>query len=158
MGWEMWGFFIVAGCWGALVIWFDANKSLIPNVLSLPALAVTWGCCVLIGLGVVDHVGVIDHSALVIGGLAWWLIVVASGGVFRRHAAGAGDAKLAGSLGVLAASCGGAMAVFCSVIISGLLAAMYAGAVGRRRDVPQGPAMVMATTLVTVYWFAENSL
>lgn len=158
MGWGTWGFFMVAACWGGLVMWFDANKSLIPNILSLPALAVTWGLCGLIGLGVVDHVGTIDHSAQVLGGLAWWLIVVASGGIFRRHAAGAGDAKLAGSLGVLAASCGGVMAVFCSVMMSGLLAAVYAAAVGRRRDVPQGPAMVMATTLVTVYLFAENSL
>ena len=158
MGLGSWSFLIVAACWGALVIWFDASKSLIPNVLSLPALAVTWGSCVLIGLGVIDHVGIIDHPAQVMGGLAWWIIVVASGGLFRRHAAGAGDAKLAGSLGVLAASCGGVLAVLCCIIISGLLAVVHAVSVGRSRDVPQGPAMVMATTLVTVYLFAEDSL
>lgn len=141
-------FFCALVTWSLLVCWFDANSSTVPNWLTLPAIAVAWGSCGLIAVGAVDHFGPITSGTSLWGGLGWWLFIVASGLLFRSHAAGAGDAKLAASLGVIVASVGGMLAVMAAIGFAGLFGAFTGALVRKRKSIPQGPAMICAMWVV----------
>lgn len=146
--------------WASAVIIIDATTRRIPNALTVPAVVATFGVCGLVGWGGVDQLWGISNPWAGVGGVAWWALIVAMGTLGSRWRAGAGDAKLALSLGVVAAGTGGVAGVLAVVFISGVLGALTAalpcvvgGAVRARtaKRVPQGPAMVLATAGVALW-------
>lgn len=146
-------FCVLAVAWGAAVSLTDARTRRIPNVLALPAVLVTWGLCALAPWWQMEWPGWLGEYWLtpvtVIGGAGWWLLIVLLG-LHPRMKSGAGDAKLAATLGVIAAGSGGVEGWLFTVALSGLLSAAYGAKTGSVRGVPQGPSMVGATLLVAV--------
>lgn len=151
MGAETWGFWVLVAGWASAVFWFDATTARIPNWLTLPAIVVTWGACALLWLGWIDFWGPVNSPVAIWGGVLWWGAIVIGGVAFPRHAAGAADAKLAAVLGVFAAGLQGVLGVLLCWLIAGLLGVCTGVLWGRRTEVPQGPAMILAVTLVAVW-------
>lgn len=152
----VWG--LVAVAWGLLVLFIDATTRRIPNYLSLPAIAVTWGACVVVALGWMDHVWIIESPWAVLGGVAWYLLIVALSAWFPRMQAGAGDAKLAASLGVIAVAAHGVLGLLWTVSTAGVLGALWGVWWRRKEEIPQGPAMIIATAFVAVCMWAGRAL
>ena len=123
----------------------DLRHRRLPDVLTLsayPALATALAVAALTGGGPAPPVRALA-GALVFGG--------AHALVHARAPAslGAGDVKLAGSLGGVLAAIGWAtipVAAFAAALLSGLWAAC-----ARRRRVPHGPSLLLATWLCAVF-------
>lgn len=140
--------------WGTAIIVFDATYQRIPNWLTIPGVVIIWTVCLCstpIGVGSVNMWDLSPFA--IVGGVCWWLQIVllgAFGG--RRLRAGAGDAKLALSVGTLAASTGlGALGWFATVGLAGAFGVLSAALCRRSGGVPQGPAMVAGTGAVALY-------
>lgn len=150
------GVIFVAGIvvWGMAIMFFDATYQRIPNWLSIPGVAIIWAfslCSTPIDVNSVT-VWLLSPVA-VVGGVCWWLLIVLLGVVGgRRLRAGAGDAKLALSVGTLAASTGlGALGWFATVGLAGAFGVLSAALCRRSGGVPQGPAMVVGMGAVALY-------
>ncbi|WP_019203120.1 A24 family peptidase [Tsukamurella sp. 1534] len=133
MEWGLFGGFLA---WCAALCWFDVRQRRLPNVLTLPGAAVALlACCLFAADG--------DWSAP--GGAAVWTAINALG--FLGRGMGAGDVKLAPTLGAAVGWSCGAAAVLPAVLGAQVITLAWA-AVARDRTVPHGPAMCLAAVLV----------
>jgi leader peptidase (prepilin peptidase)/N-methyltransferase len=142
------GVAVVAGLavlWSVALIVTDLRSRRLPDVLTLPAAAVTTAAALAAG-----------HPWAVAGGTAWFLVCVVPdllpGPAGRRVRVGRGDAKLALSLGTVAVAAAGASAWFAAVAASGILTLGTLFLPGVRQmgtdRLPHGPGMILATVAV----------
>ena len=116
--------------WGGLGVWTvalvvtDLRSRRLPDVLTVPAAVFAAVWAVVTGVPVA-----------VLGGVGWFLLSVLPGLLSRRLAAGGGDAKLALSLGTVAAGVGG---VFGWLLVVGAASAVTVLLVLARRCVRVG--------------------
>lgn len=138
----MWGYL-----WGAVVlVWSvalavtDLRERRLPDPLTLPAAPVVWVWCIVDG-----------RPWALAGALAWWALCAVPGKVSPRLRIGGGDAKLALSLGAVAAAVGGPVgwwiAVAASSGITLCLAVVPCTGQRGRRGLPHGPGMLLGTWL-----------
>ena len=130
--------------WAVTLAVIDLRVRRLPDLLTLPAAVVA------VILAVANGV-----PAAVTGGLGWFLLCVVPGLLSRRLVAGGGDAKLALSLGTVAAGVGGVygwlLAVGAASVVTLLLGLVP---VVRRHEghdahgLPHGPGMLLATGVV----------
>ncbi|WPF65169.1 MULTISPECIES: prepilin peptidase [unclassified Corynebacterium] len=126
----MWGFSIGVGLWLGALIWWDARQGILPNVLTLPGVAVSWAWALFC------------HQPWWIGGgVAWAALYLLVGWVVRG--VGGGDVKLAASLGVLVCA-GSGVPGWCVAVVGASIASLLLMAVLRRGRVPHGPSMVVS--------------
>lgn len=127
--------------WAGTLAAYDLRSRRLPDWLTLPAVPVVWA--VAVGTG---------QWWSVIGGLAWFLLCVLPGRCSTRLRTGGGDAKLALSLGCVAAMAGQVPGVLFAVFIASLvtLGLLAAPRVRRRGsdDLPHGPGMLIGTAVV----------
>lgn len=116
--------------WGIALCVIDLRQRRLPDVLTLPAIALVWA------------VAAVVQPTAVLGGLGWALFLLLIG--IRLGGVGGGDIKLAASLGVVVVLAAG----------FGMLPWVIGGASGlaavtmlltRKRSLPFGPAMLLAT-------------
>ncbi|KXO93365.1 Flp pilus assembly protein, protease CpaA (plasmid) [Tsukamurella tyrosinosolvens] len=134
MEWGLFGGAFLAWC--AALCWFDVRERRLPNVLTLPAVCVALG---------VSLWAVFDGAPAPLVGLTLWTAV--NGTAFLARGMGAGDVKLAPTLGAVAAGAGGVPAALLAVLGAQFLTLAWA-LVARDRTVPHGPAMIAATLAV----------
>lgn len=137
--------------WAGALVYFDLRDHRLPDYLTLPAAVIA------IGWALVQP----ERLALLFAGAAWpalyllqvWIQTAMAA---RRHDSarppvglGGGDIKLSASLGVIAAAAGGIVAVLVaagSAAVLSLCAAMLL----RRGFVAHGPAMILATVMISI--------
>jgi leader peptidase (prepilin peptidase)/N-methyltransferase len=142
----VWGTLWAAAVPTAALVWTvalsvsDLRQRRLPDVLTLSAAAVVWGWCILDG-----------RLWALTGALAWWALCTVPGKVSRRLRIGGGDAKLALSLGAVAAAVGGPVGWWIAVTVSSMvtlcLGLMPRGTRVDRRRLPHGPGMLSGTWL-----------
>lgn len=117
--------------WLVLLGWVDARSGLLPNRLVLPGLA-----------GLTVAAAALAPTALISGAVAAAPYLLG----FHRGLCGGGDVKLA-------AACGLLLADPLRILLAGFLAAagtLVLCALARRRSVPHGPVLAVATILLLV--------
>ncbi|MBC2681631.1 hypothetical protein GSS87_04340 [Corynebacterium sp. 4HC-13] len=148
------GVLFVVLVWGGVVSLLDVRMRIIPNVLSLPGVIITWSLSVVSPWwkmqGISMPAAYCFELSSVLGGVSWWALVLILG-LKQSRSVGGGDAKLAASLGVITAGSGGVVGWLAAVGLSGVLSVITALLVARKRGVPQAPSMVGATLLVAMY-------
>ncbi|CAM3571605.1 prepilin peptidase [Tsukamurella ocularis] len=134
MEWGLFGGFFLAlfVAWCAALCWFDVRERRLPNALTLPAACVA----VLASL----WAGFDGAPAPLVGAVLWTAV---NGVAFLARGMGAGDVKLAPTLGAVVAGAGGVPAVLLAILGAQLLTVAWA-VVARDRRVPHGPAMIAA--------------
>lgn len=130
MEWGLFGGLFVAWC--AALCWFDVRERRLPDALTLPAAAVA----VLGSLW-----GVADGAPGALIGAALWTAINAV--AFLARGMGAGDVKLAPTLGAVVGCAGGVPSVVLAVLGAQVLTVLWA-LLARDRTVPHGPAMITA--------------
>lgn len=140
MEWGLFGGFVLAlfVSWCAALCWFDVRMRRLPNALTLPAA----GLAVVVSLW-----SLADGAPAPFLGAALWSAV--NGAAFLARGMGAGDVKLAPSLGAVVASAGGVPDVLLAILGAQLLTLGWA-LVARDRTVPHGPAMIAAALALAV--------
>ncbi|WP_420099131.1 prepilin peptidase [Corynebacterium sp.] len=127
------------GAWAGALVVQDLRHRRLPDALTLPAVPVVWTVTVVHGAG-----------WAVLGGLGWCLLCILPGLVSTRLRAGGGDAKLALSLGTVAAVGGGVAGLLWTVAAASLVTLAFALIPGvRGRALPHGPGMLVGTAVVT---------
>lgn len=135
----MWGIYLL---WAAALGICDVRSRRLPDVLTIPAAllvcaaAFVWQPVAL--CGAVMWVG---------GQLVAVAMLRGSGG---RYPLGGGDIKLSLSLGVLCWWAGGFFGVLLAIGASSLLSAVIM-LLWRKPDLPHGPAMLLASTVVVMF-------
>lgn len=129
MEWGLWGLFVA---WCVALCWYDVREHRLPNALTVPGALVACGAACLLGASG-------DWSGAI--GAAIWTLV--NGLVFLFGGMGAGDVKLAPSLGVIVGLSGGVPMVLVAITIAAGATAAWA-VLARRPAVAHGPAMCLA--------------
>ncbi|CAM3197556.1 prepilin peptidase [Tsukamurella hominis] len=130
MEWGLFGGVFLAWC--AALCWFDVRERRLLNVLTLPAACVAFAGALW---------AVFDGAPAPLVGAALWTAV--NGAAFLARGMGAGDVKLAPTLGAAVAWSGGIPAVLLAILGAQLLTLVWA-LVARDRSVPHGPPMIAA--------------
>lgn len=128
--WGLFGGVFLAWC--AALCWFDVRERRLPNVLTLPAASVALAGSL---WAVVD-----GDSAPLVGAAVWTAV---NGAAFLARGMGAGDVKLAPTLGAVVGWSGGVPAVLLAILGAQLLTLAWA-LTTRDRTVPHGPPMIAA--------------
>ena len=138
MEWGLFGGFVLAlfVSWCAALCWFDVRERLLPNVLTLPAA----GVAVVVALWALAD----GAPAPLLGAVLWTAV---NGAAFLARGMGAGDVKLAPSLGAVVAWAGGVPSVLLAILGAQLITLGWA-VVARDRTAPHGPAMIAAALLL----------
>lgn len=136
MEWGLFGGVFLAWC--AALCWFDVRERRLPNVMTLPAASVALAG----SLGAVFD----GDSAPLVGAAVWTAV---NGAAFLARGMGAGDVKLAPTLGAAVAWSAGVPTVLLAILGAQLLTLAWA-LVARDRTVPHGPAMIVAALLVAL--------
>ncbi|AZA11523.1 prepilin peptidase [Corynebacterium gerontici] len=136
---SFWGILIVS--WGLCLLLFDVHRGILPNALTLPALAVAVGWAML------------NDPTMLWGALLWGgsylFLALMIGGV------GGGDVKLAPTLGIISAQ-QGLFAVLVAMVIASAITMVFAGISSiisrkrgalRNRGTPHGPGMLIAACI-----------
>lgn len=138
MEWGLFGGIAVAlfVAWCVALCRFDVRERRLPNVLTLPvaslALAVAlWQT--------------FDGAPSALLGAAIWTVV--NGAAFLARGMGAGDVKLAPTLGAVVGGTAGVPGVLVAVLAAQAITVVWA-LVARGRTVPHGPAMIGAAWCV----------
>ncbi len=132
--------------WCAALCWFDVREGRLPNVLTLPAAAVALAA----SLG-----AVFDGAPSALVGAVLWTAVNAA--AFLVRGMGAGDVKLAPSLGAVVGAVAGVPGVLLAVLGAQLLTLAWA-AVARDRTAAHGPAMIAAALAISAIGAGEIPL
>lgn len=145
---NIWLLTVIAGvavAWAAALIYFDIRQRRLPDALTLPAGAamLTWTILSM------------DFSGL--WGLAWPLLYFLLDLLSKGNGIGGGDIKLALPLGIAIALVSGAIYILVAMVITALLALVWGIPLRLRNrkspqkfaDPPNGPAMLLATAMVT---------
>ncbi|MEY8565397.1 A24 family peptidase [Corynebacteriaceae bacterium 7-707] len=136
-GWIAGGLAVLA--WAVALTVQDLRHRRLPDLLTVPAVPVVWAVVLVTG-----------HGWAVLGGVSWFLMCVLPGRLSDRLRAGGGDAKLALSLGAVAAATGGVVGLLWTVAVASVVTLLFALIPGVRNDsVPHGPGMLAATAVVT---------
>lgn len=136
MEWGLFGGVFLAWCAALCVV--DLRERRLPNVLTLPAATVAVAAALWSWF---------DGAIAPLAGALLWTAV--NGAAFLARGMGAGDVKLAPTLGAVAGWAGGLPAVLLAVLAAQLLTLVHA-AVARDRTVPHGPAMITAALLAVL--------
>lgn len=138
MEWGLFGGSAVAlfGAWCAALCGFDLRMRRLPNVLTLPAAALALGAALWQAF---------DGAPSALLGAALWTAV--NGAAFLARGMGAGDVKLAPTLGAVVGEAAGVPGVLIAVLAAQAITVAWALLV-RRRTVPHGPAMIGAAWCV----------
>jgi prepilin signal peptidase PulO-like enzyme (type II secretory pathway) len=86
-----------------------------------------------------------------VGGFVVWLTRILGSLLFGREAMGLGDVDLRFGVGTIVGA-GAATVAFFVAPFFGLLLAIYMFIVGKRRELPYGPYLSLATTFVMIYY------
>lgn len=127
------------GLWALAIAAWDFRYRRIPNWLSLPA------------LGVACLAAVFLEPCALLWGAAWAIVYAIA---FYRGGMGAGDVKLAGSLGI-AVGGGGALPVVVAILVANTLSVVWA-LTARRQSVAHGPWMLVGTAVAA--WIFPGAL
>ncbi|TWS20039.1 prepilin peptidase [Tsukamurella asaccharolytica] len=133
MEWGLFGGVFLAWC--AALCWFDVRERRLPNLLTLPAASVALAGALWV---------VVDGALAPLIGAVLWTAV--NGAAFLGRGMGAGDVKLAPTLGAVVAAAGGVPSVLLAILGAQLLTLAWALS-ARDRTVPHGPAMIAAAVL-----------
>ncbi|NMD54410.1 MULTISPECIES: A24 family peptidase [Tsukamurella] len=139
MEWGLFGGFVLAlfVSWCAALCWYDVRERRLPNALTLPAA----------GVAVVGSLwALVDGAPASLVGATLWTAVNAA--AFLARGMGAGDVKLAPTLGAVVGAASGVPEVLLAVLGAQVVTIAWAIA-ARDRTVPHGPAMI-AAALVAV--------
>ncbi|GAA1017107.1 A24 family peptidase [Nocardiopsis tropica] len=131
MEWGLFGGFVA---WCAALCWFDVRERRLPNALTVPAALAAIAVALVLALG-----GATATAALT-GSLLWTGIYLVA---FVGRGVGAGDVKLAPTLGAVLGGVAGVPAVIVALLGAQVLTLVWAAAT-RDRTVPHGPAMCVA--------------
>ncbi|WP_260853085.1 prepilin peptidase [Corynebacterium glyciniphilum] len=125
--------------WAGTLAVYDIRYRRLPDWLTLPAVPAAWVGVILLG-----------HGWAVVGGAAWFLLCVLPGMLSARLRAGGGDAKLALSLGAVAAAAGGVVGLAATIAAASAVTLLFAlFPTVRSSALPHGPGMLIATAAVT---------
>ncbi|GAB3126658.1 A24 family peptidase [Tsukamurella serpentis] len=133
-----WGLLGGVALWCTALCWFDVRERRLPNALTLP------------GAGLALSVGLwcaLDGAPASLLGAALWTTVNAV--AFLARGMGAGDVKLAPTLGAVVAAVAGVAAVVGAVVAAQAITVVWAIA-ARDRTVPHGPAMCLGALAVVL--------
>lgn len=134
MEWGLFGGVFLAWC--AALCWFDVRELRLPNALTLPAATVALVASLWASFD--------GASAPLLGAVVWTAV---NGAAFLARGMGAGDVKLAPTLGAVVGCAGGVPSVLIAILGAQLITLVWALVV-RDRAVPHGPPMIAATLLV----------
>jgi leader peptidase (prepilin peptidase)/N-methyltransferase len=138
----------------------DADHQIIPDVLSLPGIAL--GLILSLGPGTIGWKG--SLLGICVGGGVFIVIIVASSLVLGQPGMGVGDVKLGAMLGAFLGWKLALLSILLSVLIGGPLAAalLVTGRKGRRDPVPFGPFLALGGVVslfcgdvVLAWYFAQ---
>lgn len=139
MEWGLFGGILLAWC--AALCWFDVRERRLPNVLTLPAATVA-----LLAAGWAAF----DGAPSVLAGAAIWTGIYAV--VFLLRGIGAGDVKVAPTLGAAVGCLCGVPGVLLAVLAAQLITVVWV-VLARTRLVPHGPAMCLAALgVIAIFW------
>lgn len=130
MEWGLFGGAFLAWC--AVLCWFDVRSRRLPNALTLPAAAVAVAASAFTAFD--------GDLSLAVGAAIWTGV---NGAAFLMHGMGAGDVKLAPTLGAVAGGLAGVPAVLLALLGAQVITVAWA-AIAREKSVPHGPAMILA--------------
>lgn len=147
----MGGYFVICAIflWACALVVYDLKAHRLPNFLTLPA-----GIC---ALGWAFRHS--NTTEILLAASLWpilYLVQISSAALWHRlckqsHARGlgGGDIKLAIPLAIMAAAAGGGLAVLLAAGTASLLSLLTA-LFRNRRYVAHGPAMILATVMVSI--------